>query len=141
MVEQYTPPGAENWKAPGPSPEATDYRKPKEEREREIVFSKGWERYYPPTSDAQGRALVPDTIRTYNTNNSLVAAVDSGGNKFVRPLGRDDVRKLEDVGFVRDGKMGVPYSHEGPTHPDALKRWQALWDTHRREEADEAKAA
>lgn len=128
MNESYTPEGAESFRRPAPEAtkgEGADLNQVRRERES-VLFSSGWDRYMAPTEDNKGRAIAANTLRTYNTNNEVVTAVDSQGNQFVAPRNHDIVRGLESAGFKKDEGIMVPYSNEGPTHPDAVKRWGKL---------------
>ena len=120
------------WKAPSTAPDTGtgEKIKTKEGQEQEL-FSKGWEKYYPTKEDhdSQSRSMRgPDKRRTYNRNGNVMTAVDSNGAKFVAPYTSEAEDALTGVGFSKDEGLGVPYAHEGPTHPDAKARWEALWD-------------
>lgn len=121
---QTTPPNAAEWKAPK--------SESREDRER-ALFQQGWDRFYPPTEDEEGRAITTDIRSTYNKNNGVITAVNSEGAKFVAPFSPDLEKNLRDVGFGLNEKMNVPYSNQGPDHPEAKARWAKLWENHNRE--------
>ncbi len=108
----------------------------------EALFKEGWEQifegYKEVDFDHYKKPTLGDYRQTYNTNNGIINAVDSGGRKFARPIEDGDEQELQRLGFTRDSKMGVNLSNSSPEHPDARERWKAIWEA--KNARDRAKA-
>lgn len=88
-----------------------------------------------PNFEKDGRAITSDIRQTYNKNNGVITAVDLEGHKFAAPFDSDLEQSLLAAGFQINEKMSVPYSNEGPKHPNVKERWEQLWQAHNRREA------
>jgi hypothetical protein len=112
----------------------SDFKIAKEKVTKEF-FNQGWEWVADaPKFEHDGRAITTDIPETYNKNNGVITAVDSEGKKFAAPFSSDMEKSLEAAGFHKNEKMSVPYSNEGPKHPNAQERWNKLWQEHNKKE-------
>jgi len=82
---------------------------------------------------------------SYNVNSGVILIKESGRKLSAMPYTEDNIAKLEQGGFVQDGRMGVPHLYNkevwGAPEGETFKRWEALVtradleNTKRREES------